>query len=62
MQTSLRIVVLDPNSDYVRLGQPSPEADDESVERYRTAAASVTVRSGMSGAILDPRPPARPQS
>ena len=50
MQTSLRIVVLDPNSDYVRLGQPSPEADDESVERYRTAAGSVAVRSGTSGA------------
>ena len=50
MQTSLRIVVLDPNSDYVRLGQPSPEADDESVERYRTAAGSVTVRSGTSRA------------
>ena len=50
MQTSLRIVVLDPNSDYVRLGQPSPEADDESVERYRAAAGSVAVRSGTSGA------------
>jgi DNA helicase HerA-like ATPase len=49
MQTSLRIVVLDPNSDYVRLGQPSAEADDESVERYRTAAGSVAVRSGTSG-------------
>jgi uncharacterized protein len=50
MQTSLRVVVLDPNSDYVRLGQPSPEADDESVERYRKAAGSVAVRSGTSGA------------
>ena len=49
IQTRLRIVVLDPNSDYVRLGEPSPEADDESVERYRTAAASVAVRSGTSG-------------
>ena len=38
MQTSLRVVVLDPNSDYVRLGELSTEADDESVERYRAAA------------------------
>ncbi len=50
MQTRLRIVVLDPNSDYVRLGEPSPAADDESVERYRTAAGTVAVRSGTSGA------------
>ena len=49
MQTKLRIVVLDPNSDYVRLGEPRPGADDESVERYRTAAGSVAVRSGTSG-------------
>jgi uncharacterized protein len=44
METSLRVVVLDPNSDYVRLGEP--RVDDE---RYRDAAASVHVRSGSSG-------------
>ena len=44
METNLRVVVLDPNSDYVRLGEP--RVDDE---RYRDAAASVHVRSG-SGA------------
>ena len=49
MQTSLRVVVLDPNSDYVRLGEPSAEAADESVERYRAAAEAVAVRSGTSG-------------
>ena len=49
METSLRVVVLDPNSDYVRLGEPSAEAGDESVERYRTAAREVAVRSGTSG-------------
>jgi len=43
METSLRVVVLDPNSDYVRLGEP--RVDDE---RYRDAAASVDVR-GSSG-------------
>jgi uncharacterized protein len=41
LETSLRVVVLDPNSDYVRLGEPRT-AD----ERYRRAAASVAVRGG----------------
>lgn len=49
MQTSLRVVVLDPNSDYVRLGEPRAEAGDASVERYRAAAGTVAVRSGTSG-------------
>ena len=44
METNLRIVVLDPNSDYVRLGEPR---DDD--ERYRDVAASVHVRSGTGG-------------
>jgi uncharacterized protein len=44
METNLRVVVLDPNSDYVRLGEP--RTDDE---RYRNAAASVHVRGGSSG-------------
>ena len=44
METNLRVVVLDPNSDYVRLGEP--RVDDE---RYRDAAASVHVRSSTSG-------------
>ena len=44
METNLRVVVLDPNSDYVRLGEP--REDDE---RYRDAAASVQVRSGTDG-------------
>jgi uncharacterized protein len=45
METNLRIVVLDPNSDYVRLGEP--RVDDS---RYRDAAASVQVRGGSGGA------------
>jgi uncharacterized protein len=44
METNLRVVVLDPNSDYVRLGEP--RVDDE---RYRDAAASVHVLGGPSG-------------
>jgi len=41
METSLRVVVLDPNSDYVRLGEPRAEA-------YERTAASVAVRSGVA--------------
>ena len=44
METNLRVVVLDPNSDYVRLGEQ--RADDES---YRDAAAAVRVRGGSGG-------------
>ena len=44
METSLRVVVLDPNSDYVRLGEP--RAADE---RYRQAAAGIAVRAGTEG-------------
>ena len=50
MQTSLRVVVLDPNSDYVRLGEARAEAPDASVERYRASAEAIAVRSGTSGA------------
>jgi uncharacterized protein len=49
METSLRVVVLDPNSDYVRLGTPRAGADPELAERYRAAASPVEVRSGTSG-------------
>jgi uncharacterized protein len=45
METKLRVVVLDPNSDYVRLGEP--RLDDED---YRDAAAAVHVRSASSDA------------
>lgn len=45
MKTSLRVVVLDPNSDYVRLGEPRADASAEAVERYAAAAGSVTVRT-----------------
>jgi hypothetical protein len=48
METSLRVVVLDPNSDYVRMGEQRSGADAEAAERYR-AAGPVAVRSGTSG-------------
>jgi DNA helicase HerA-like ATPase len=46
METELRVVVLDPNSDYVRLGEPRHAAG---AERYGETAQTVAVRSGTSG-------------
>ncbi len=42
-QTRLRMVVLDPNSDYVGLGRVRDGADAADAERYRTVADEVTV-------------------
>ena len=50
METSLRVVVLDPNSDYVRLGEPRDDADPGALERFAPVAGSVAVRSGTNGA------------
>jgi uncharacterized protein len=49
METSLRVVVLDPNSDYVRLGETRTDADPSAVQRFAGVAGSVAVRSGASG-------------
>ena len=49
MATNLRVVVLDPNSDYVRLGEPRAEADAQAAERFAPVAGSVAVRSGATG-------------
>jgi DNA helicase HerA-like ATPase len=49
METSLRVVVLDPNSDYVRLGDPRAGDGDEASERFAQVARSVAVRSGVTG-------------
>jgi uncharacterized protein len=46
MATSLRVVVLDPNSDYVRLGEARQGAE---AERFASVAASIAVRSGATG-------------
>jgi uncharacterized protein len=45
LETDLRIVVLDPNSDYVRLGETRADAEAETVTRYAEVASSVDVRS-----------------
>jgi len=49
METRLRVVVLDPNSDYVRLGEARPGADPGARERFEGVAGSVAVRSGVGG-------------
>ena len=44
-QTTLRIVVLDPNSDFVRLGAIREGADPAAAEGYRDAASSIAVHA-----------------
>lgn len=48
IETELRIVVLDPNSDYVRLADVRAGADAEDAARYRLAARRVEVRRAES--------------
>jgi DNA helicase HerA-like ATPase len=45
-ETSLRIVVLDPNSDFTRLAEVHEEAGGEVRARYAPAAAGIEVRRG----------------
>ena len=49
METELRVVVLDPNSDYVRLGEARDGADAAARERFAPVAGTVAVRSGAEG-------------
>jgi hypothetical protein len=44
LETSLRIVVLDPNSDFVRLAELREGVDEGLAARYREAASGVVVR------------------
>jgi uncharacterized protein len=44
-ETDLRVVVLDPNSDFARLGQLRPDADPLLAGRYQQAASAVAVYS-----------------
>jgi hypothetical protein len=44
-RTTLRVVVLDPNSDYVALGRVRDGADPDAAERHMTVADGVVVRS-----------------
>ncbi len=49
-ETELRLVILDPNSDYVRLGTVRAGADPELAARYRAVAGDVEVHSAAAGA------------
>jgi uncharacterized protein len=49
METNLRVVVLDPNSDYVRLADTRADADAVALERFAPLADSIAVRSGVDG-------------
>lgn len=44
VETTLRIVILDPNSDFIRLGELRDDAPDGARGRYAEAAAGITVR------------------
>jgi DNA helicase HerA-like ATPase len=48
IETDLRLVVLDPNSDFVRLPEVRPDADPVLAGRYRETAARVAVYSGAA--------------
>jgi DNA helicase HerA-like ATPase len=50
LETSLRIVVLDPNSDFVHIGSLRDGVDGDIADRYRQAAEGVVVRRGGEGA------------
>jgi len=47
METRLRVVVLDPNSDYVRLAETRADADAAALERFGPVADSIAVRGGV---------------
>ena len=50
LETGLRIVVLDPNSDYVRMREVRAEVEEPLAARYREAAAGIAVhRAGAAG-------------
>jgi len=56
LETTLRMVILDPNSDYVRLADERPGVDERVATRYRDATGGVIVRSaiGLRVGDLDP--------
>jgi DNA helicase HerA-like ATPase len=49
LETTLRIVVLDPNSDFVRLGRGRPDVEPALANRYAHAVAGLVVRQAGDG-------------
>ena len=52
LETDLQIVVLDPNSDFARLGEVRPDVDDASAARYSEATRLLAVRRAGDGLAL----------
>jgi uncharacterized protein len=52
LETDLRLVVLDPNSDFARLGELRSDADDGQRARYSEATRSLAVRHAGDGLAL----------
>ncbi|MEP7223933.1 MAG: DUF87 domain-containing protein [Actinomycetota bacterium] len=50
LETSLRIVVLDPNSDFVRLGETRDDVDEAVARRHAASAGVVVRRAAPEGA------------
>src|SRR5215218_4425769 len=46
VETELRVIVLDPNSDFVRLSTVRPDVDAATAARYRDVASGISVHSG----------------
>jgi DNA helicase HerA-like ATPase len=49
LETDLRVVILDPNSDFARLPEVADRADPDSASRWDGLAAGIRVRSAASG-------------
>jgi DNA helicase HerA-like ATPase len=49
LETGLRLVVLDPNSDFVRLGELSPDAEAAAGERFAGLQDGIVVRRANAG-------------
>jgi uncharacterized protein len=52
LETTLRIVVLDPNSDFARLGELRPDADNDHRARYSEVTRSLAVQRAGDGLAL----------
>ena len=52
LETDLQLVVLDPNSDFARLGELRPDADEAQAARYSEATRSLAVRRAGDGLAI----------
>jgi len=50
LETDLRIVILDPNSDYVGLAEARPDASPDAAARWRDVAGRILVRRATATA------------